>query len=248
MIVDKDYVISVIRAYLAGEFFCGAGDLGCSNTMFTANTKHESPYIKIMAYGDCVVVCASPSLLCKIKTDMEGKNKDEIFEFPLIYGQTIHYVPDVARISRLELPSEYSYELLQGDELNRLVGINGYENSLVFDDNGCTDTQIVLLAKKDSQIVGLAGAAVEEDRIWEVGVDVACDCRNCGLGTKLVNSLTLEIISQGIVPIYSASITNLASQMVAYRSGYVPCWIDTYGNVLDGSSPYNSIVDKLSIG
>lgn len=71
--------------------------------------------------------------------------------------------------------------------------------------------------------------------------------RKGGLGTELVSNLTVDIIEQGIIPFYSASVTNIGSQMVANRSGYIPYWIDTYGNILDGSSPYNIFVKNLEL-
>ena len=40
--------------------------------------------------------------------------------------------------------------------------------------------------------------------------------------------MTVEIIKQDMVPFYSASVTNIASQAVAARSGYMPLWTDTF--------------------
>jgi len=71
--------------------------------------------------------------------------------------------------------------------------------------------------------------------------------RKGGLGTRLVSNLTVDIIEEGIVPFYSASVTNIGSQMVANRSWYIPSWIDTYSNILDGRSPYNSFVENLKL-
>ena len=88
---------------------------------------------------------------------------------------------------------------------------------------------------------------METEKLWEIGIDVKPEYRNNGLGTKLVSNLTVDIIKQGIVPFYSDSVTNLGSQMVANRSGYIPYWIDTYGNILDGSSPYNTFVNNLEL-
>lgn len=53
--------------------------------------------------------------------------------------------------------------------------------------------------------------------------------RHGGLATYLVNALTQKLLAQGIVPFYSASVTNIGSQMVASRCNYIPAWIDTYG-------------------
>lgn len=106
---------------------------------------------------------------------------------------------------------------------------------------------MVFLAKKEDEIVGLAGSTIETEKLWEIGIDVKPEYRKSGLGTILVSNLTIDIIKQGIVPFYSASVTNLASQMVANRSGYIPYWIDTYGNTLDGSSPYDTFIKNLEL-
>lgn len=56
------------------------------------------------------------------------------------------------------------------------------------------------------------------------------------LAARLVHNLTVEILKQGKIPFYSASVTNIASQAVAIRSGYMPLWADTFGvrNTLEG--------------
>lgn len=45
---------------------------------------------------------------------------------------------------------------------------------------------------------------------------------------------------------YSNIVTNIGFQMVAGRCGYMPCWVDTFGTTLDGSSVYQDIVSGLS--
>ena len=71
--------------------------------------------------------------------------------------------------------------------------------------------------------------------------------RNARLGTYLVRGLTRELLAQNIIPFYSASITNIGSQMVAGRCGYIPFWVDTFGTILDGSSVYNDMIGDLSL-
>lgn len=66
------------------------------------------------------------------------------------------------------------------------------------------------------------------------------------MGTYLVRSLTSELLKKRIVPFYSASVTNIGSQMVAARSGYVPFWVDTFGTILDGSSAYDHMIGGLA--
>ena len=70
--------------------------------------------------------------------------------------------------------------------------------------------------------------------------------RNARLGTYLVKGLTKELLTRNIIPFYSASITNIGSQMVASRCDYIPLWVDTFGTILDGSSVYNDMIKGLS--
>lgn len=70
--------------------------------------------------------------------------------------------------------------------------------------------------------------------------------RNARLGTYLVKGLTKELLTRNIIPFYSASITNIGSQMVANRCDYIPFRVDTFGTILDGSSVYNDMMKGLS--
>lgn len=231
--------LNIIHNYLIDIFNCTDDDLNKNDIIFTENTKMAETYIKILAYRKCVVVNASSNIYTLVQKLLLGKNRDEIFEVPLVYGQTIHYIPDMNKLKEPELPKEYIYELLQGEEIGKLAYIQGFDNSLVFDEEGKTSTEIVFVAKKDDNVVGVAGAGVITDKMWEIGIDVNSECRNNGLGSTLTRKLTLEILKKDILPFYSASVTNIGSQMVANRAGYIPCWIDTFGNVFDKNYSYN---------
>ena len=128
-----------------------------------------------------------------------------------------------------------------------LTGLTGFENSLSFDENGSTSTKSVYIARDRNRIIGVAGAAESlVNGVMEIGVDVLEGYRNARLGTYLVRGLTKELLERNIIPFYSASITNIGSQMVASRCNYVPFWVDTFGTILDGSSVYNDIIRGLS--
>lgn len=237
--MNKKEAMKIVTQYLKDMFGCTDTDLSRDDIVFTVNSQMEEPYIKILAYQKCVVVNVSADMYMQVKKILSGKNRDEVFEFPLVYGQTIHYIPDVSMVNEPALPKAYTYELLEGEAINRLAGIKGFDNSLVFDDKGDTSAGLVFIAKQDNIIVGVAGAGVITDTMWEVGIDVILECRNNGLGSALVRKLTLEILKKDILPFYSASVTNTGSQMVAARAGYIPCWIDTFGNIYDKYYAYN---------
>ena len=49
------------------------------------------------------------------------------------------------------------------------------------------------------------------------------------MASLLVHNLSVAILEQDKIPFYSASVTKIASQAVAIRSGYMPLWTDTFG-------------------
>ena len=237
-----------MEEFLSKEFYCSLDELNGKSTVYTVNFNAKQPYIKILAYRNCVVVCTSENLHYKVQELLQCKNRDEIFEFPLVYGQTIHYIPNDNYTEEAVISLDCKCEYLFGRDILSLTGLTGFENSLAFDENGSTSTKGVYIAKVNNKIIGAAGAAeTSTNGVWEIGIDVLEEYRNARLGTYLVRGLTKELLVRNIIPFYSASITNIGSQMVASRCDYIPLWVDTFGTILDGSSVYNDIIKSLSL-
>lgn len=239
---------SRIEKLLSKEYHCSVEALYKKRTVYSVKPHTEQPYIKVLAYRNCVVVCTSEDLQEKVQRLLQNRSRDEIFELPFVYGQTIHYVPDKDRKAPVPAAPGYTYEVLFEEEIRSLYGLNGFENALAFDRDGATPTKAVCIARHGKKIVGAAGAAGSAVKdLWEAGVDVQEGYRDAGLGSCLVSRLTEELLARGILPFYSASVTNLGSQMVAHRCGYRPMWVDTFGTVLDGSSAYDDLVKSLRL-
>ena len=245
--MNNQEIRKFVQQYLIEQFSCTDDQISQEGVWFTKNTENQDVYLKILSYKVSTIVNVSEDIFSIVKEMLQGKNRDEVFEYPAVYGQTIHYVPDMKLVDEPSLPSEYTYELLEGKELQKLQGIEGFENSLAFDGEGNTSTQIGFVAKKDDVVIGIAGAGIVTDKMWEVGIDVKTAYRNGGLGSGLIKKLTLEILKKEIVPFYSASVTNIGSQMVASRAGYIPCWVDTFGNIFDKYYAYDieNVIGKL---
>lgn len=234
---------NTIELLLSKEYYCESGALSEKGTIFTVNPETDELFVKILAYRNCVIVCTSRSVQVKIEKLLRNRSRDEIFELPYVYGQTIHYVPDVNREYSGHIKSGYTSACIWGDDILSLIGISGFENSLSFDKTGKTPAKALCIAKYNDKIVGMAGAAATStDGVWEVGVDVVIKHRNAGLASYLVSALTKELLAQGIVPFYSASVTNIGSQMVANRCGYIPFWIDTFGTIFDKHYVYDKLI------
>ena len=226
--MKKEEMLAIYERYIAEQMKCSVPDLHRGETFFIRDVSRSERYMKILSIGDTNIVTVSPELYDQALS-LQDKSRDELYESELIFGQTIHYVPDLKQMEPMAYPDGYTYELLVGEEVQKLLGIEGFDNSLAFDENGTTPTCIVLYARDHGKIVALAGASYETEELREVGVDVLKEYRGRKLASVLVRNLTVEILKRGKVPFYSASVTNIASQAVAIRSGYMPLWTDTFG-------------------
>ncbi len=236
-------IIQTAQSYLAKHLNCSSEMLEQEGINFVLQKKEKSPFLEVATMGKAVIISASPEIMLDVKKAMTGKSRDELFECPLVYGQTICYLPDIMAMQELRYDTGLSFQMLQGDAVSKLRGISGFENSLGFDAYGNTPTHIVLYAEQDGKIAALAGASEADENMWEIGVDVLPDFRRNGLASQLVHQLAKEIMRWDIVPFYSVSVTNIASQRTAYRSGFLPYWVQSYRTSLDGSSSYSNFLN-----
>ena len=133
-----------IEALLSKEYACTSEELNSRETIFSIRADTKRPFIKILAYRHCVVVCTSEELHEKIRGILKGKSRDEIFELPYVYGQTIHYIPDLSPADTTMTPRDLSpvntaaasmgleWGFLFEKEVLSLRGLTGFGNSLEF--------------------------------------------------------------------------------------------------------------------
>lgn len=182
--IMKAIIKSKIEELLSKEFYCSPEELNAKATVYSINPNAKQPYIKILAYRNCVIVCTSKDLHHKVQELLQHKSRDEIFELPLVYGQTIHYVPDDRCAEEIFVSLDYGYEYLFYKDILSLTGLTGFENSLAFDENGSTSTKAVYIARDKDRIIGVAGASESSIHgVWEIGVDVLEKYRKARLGT-----------------------------------------------------------------
>ena len=74
----KEAIREKIEGLLSKEYYCSLEELNGKGTVFSVNSDIKKPYIKILAYRNCVVVCTSKDLAGKMQEILHGKNRDEI--------------------------------------------------------------------------------------------------------------------------------------------------------------------------
>ena len=141
-----------IYQYISEQMNCRVKDLYAGGTIFVEARNKPPKYIKILSVQDTNIVAISSDLFPEVTRHLDGKNRDELYESDYVFGQTLHYVPDINQMQPWPFPEGYTFELLAGDEIKKLKGIQGFDNSLSFDENGNMSTCIVLRTSKSVYI------------------------------------------------------------------------------------------------
>ena len=89
--------------------------------------------------------------------------------------------------------------------------------------NNC---QPYLAVIEDSQAVSICRSVRLSSRAHEAGVDTLTGYRRCGHATSVVAAWALAVRTLNLIPLYSTSRDNLASQRVARRLGLVQYGVD----------------------
>lgn len=236
-------MLHLVQSQLATDMNCTIDDLNGKTdaiifTEFKDNPgrrrfpRSELPF-EMLSMGKTIVVSASPMILEMVKPLLIGKSRDEAFSMPFVYGHSLCYLPDQAQIKPLASPEGFVYEFVEQSEIPMLYRYEGFNNCIQYDAGSPRSDILVMLAKKNGKIAGMAGASSDCAAMWQVGIDVLPEHRNQGLAAYLVNQLSSEILERGYVPYYVTASSNIASQRVAHRAGYLPAWVCAYKGKFD---------------
>lgn len=247
MKLDKDTMLEIVRNQLALDMNCDPQDFINDGIVFCEAKLNEgrrkfdrqTPYLEITTMGKGIVVCADADILGKIEPVIRNKFRDDLFCAPFIYGHSLYYIPDIKIIRKLPLLDQFEFQIMEGKEIHSLYKIPGFNNAIQYDKDHVRPDVLVLYAMRDDEIIGMAGASADSKTMWQIGIDVLPQFRNVGLASCLVNNLALMIIERGVLPYYGTASSNIPSQIVAYRSGFMTAWMCSYKNSLDEKSPYH---------
>ena len=151
-----------------------------------------------------------------------GKSSYDILTSKIVYGVNPYYLPDVENI-KIVGNNLYEFKLIESD-IQSLYKNEQFHNALQYDDESKRPEILAAVAYDGSKMVGVACASSDSNTMWQIGVDVLSEYRGTGIAVKLVNMLTVETLNRGVVPYYTTDCSNVNSQKVAIKSGYVPAW------------------------
>lgn len=239
--MNKDSIIKKIKKYLSEKFECNISYLD-KNGLNVIKNKQECK-LKMLLFYDLILVSSSENMYDYVCEKLKCRNTYEVFEFPLVYGQSIYFIPNLNKITKQDEIEKYDFKLFDGNT-DKIELSSGFENAITFENGKCI-SDIAYCAYENGKVIGVAGADKINDEIWEVGIEVLPEYRKDGLATILTKNLTMKILEKGIVPIWCASVSNIGSQAVATNSDYIPLWMETFGDVFEENYPFTDIIKDI---
>ena len=92
---NQEEIKTAIYQYIADSIDCSIEQLESDDTCFVKNRKEEKDYIKILSIKDANIISCSEDKYEIGKQLLAGKIRDELYESTLIFGQTLHYIPNI---------------------------------------------------------------------------------------------------------------------------------------------------------
>lgn len=227
-----------------------AEDIGCRPEDFLSDENEIVPfklgenakmYYKLpiggnfISYGNNVVAATTEELSDVIDEYIKKFTFYHCFETPNMYwlnkqieprGYTVcfmaeYFLPDLNRLE--ELPCEYELRVMNPEDFEELY-VPEWSNAL------CSDRkQLDVLgvgAYNGDKLIGLAGCSSDAVEMWQIGVDVLPEYRRRGVASAITSRLAMEILKRDKVPFYCSAWSNIRSVRNAFKSGFLPAWVE----------------------
>ena len=200
------------------------------------------PHLSLTTFGVGVVVTVSDEWVQWIRRLVRVLSRDDIFATQCLSriqrhvqrsrqpfaGPQHRYVCAQELWREVQPPMAVEIECVQpGPAMDALYDLP-FEHAL--GDRGNTERpdMVGVTARKDGEVVALAAASADHEQMWQIGVDVQPSYQGAGIGAAIVSQCTRAVLRAGRVPYYSTHLSNLRSQSVAIRCGFVSAWTEAY--------------------
>lgn len=227
-----------------------AEDLGCKREDFIGDKnvivpfklgENAKKYYKLpigcncVSYGTNIVASVNDELHDIINTYINKFHFYHCFENPNMfwlnselapkgYGVCFmaeYYLPDLRLLK--ELPCDYEMKVLTPKDFESLY-LPEWSNAI------CKDRKeldvLGVGAYDNGRLVGLSGCSSDAPEMWQIGIDVLPEYRRQGIASALTSRLALEILDRGKVPFYCTAWSNIRSVRNAFKSSFIPTWVE----------------------
>lgn len=127
--MDKTEITTVIREHLADFLECGVDIFQQKGLVFhvvgSRAEAYQKPFFQVISMENAIIAAVSSSVLKEAERLLTGKSREEIFECPLLYGQSVYFIPDVKQSRRKRCCRSIPIECWKGRNFWNFRGSKG---------------------------------------------------------------------------------------------------------------------------
>ncbi len=197
------------------------------------------PQFAAVTFGRGAVITASAAWLPWVRELCRERSRDELFDAGVlsevyervraeghkVWGPQLRFTTAEAELHELSAPPGYAIERSDAEGLRGLAHAD-WPNAIGRAPRPNRPTRVAAIARRDGQVVGVAGASADAERLWQIGIDVASAHRGVGLGAQLTADVARAIFEHEAVPYYSTLAGNVPSMRTALSAGFRPAWVE----------------------
>lgn len=235
----------ILAAQLADDFCCTVKDVLSPAPVFSVLEMREGQRryssagdaFKAAVAGDKLLIAAAPDMLAWCRERYADVNPAWFMEMDTLRALDNRLREDgmcIASAHPFFLPDRevkpstdgWDIRFYEQADIEQFKGDSRFPESYSF--NPLAPDMLGVSAMLGGEIVAMAGASRDSQRMWQIGVDVRPDMRGRGLGSMVVLLLKNEVMRRGRLPFYGTAMSHIASQRTALRAGFGPAWTELY--------------------
>ena len=253
-VADHRAVMDRITPQLVADFSCRESALDTEGVSIVEAGempgRRRFPWLekslKIATMGKGAVVACETDRLEWAEKNLGGLDRDRLFsaetlallqelvaaDGQFIAGPDLKFVCSKDRLRPVPYTNWLQLELYEEDRIDALRQYTQFQYGLSSTPQPDRPDVLACVARKENEVIALAGASADSDDFWQIGVEVLPPFRGRGIAREVVHELTRAILARGKIPYYSTHVDNLASNSVAIHLGYWPAWTEIYARDL----------------
>jgi GNAT superfamily N-acetyltransferase len=195
----------------------------------------------VVTLGTGAVVAADGEHIRWARTAYSGQDRDGVFD-PVRTGEAARYWAQFGRkvfgpfprfsgssetVQRCKTPAGYRVAV-KGEEILPKLGKTAWPHAtpsshparpMVF-------AAVAYAGTNRDDFAGVASVTADSDFMWQIGIDVAPGHQGKGVGAAIASRAALEVLSQGRVPYWGATNSNVPSIRTALAAGLLPTYVE----------------------
>lgn len=230
----------LVEEQFAIDYNCSVEDFQNKNTLVTLRKPQdgtrrfkEESLLSILSYNGKLVINAAEDLLpwCEsvLKEHLSAEWCFEAGSLISIDKKLSEYGYGIDRVHIFFLPKYETKECnkkmrwLEASEIPQLEEDERIDEAFLFEDY-IEDVLGVQILSDTDEVLAVAGATSNSERMWELGVNSFEEGK--GYGQAALSALVKEVLNRGKVPFCGTAISHCTSQNISLRAGLVPSFCE----------------------